>query len=220
MAKLLKSDTLAIEKIRSEMRVVAAMRGLFDRNQLILPSSKVKIDPLWCYGMTKLGIFSFGLLLLMVLAMGSCQKFEEYPPTPEIAFNDFALMVDTAGVAKKALLSISYRDGDGDIGLEQGDTLDPYQAGGEFHYNLIVKLFEQQNGQFVAMPFVFNYRIEPLLPKDQKKSIKGIIDNQIDIFDPTSSYDTIRFSVKLIDRALNVSNEVITPAFVRKASQE
>lgn len=167
-------------------------------------------------GMTKLGIFSFGLLLLIVVVIGSCQKFEEYPPTPEIAFDNFALLVDTAGIARKGLLSISYRDGDGDIGLDQGDTLDPYQLGGEFHYNFIVTLFEQQNGVFVAMPFNFNYRIEPLIPKDQTKSIQGIIENQIDILDPTSTFDTIRFSVKLIDRALNISNEVVTPAFLRK----
>lgn len=216
MAKLLKSDALAIEKIRSEMRVVMAMKGLFERNQLILPTSKVKIDPLRPYGMTKLGIFSFGLLLVMVIAVESCQKFEEFPPTPEIAFNDFTLLVDTAGVARKALLSISYRDGDGDIGLEQGDTLEPYQIGGDFYYNYIITMHELQNGVFVTMPFNFNVRIKPLLPKDQKKSIKGIIEDKIDIYDPTSTFDTIRFSVKLIDRALNVSNEVITPAFVRK----
>ena len=216
MAKLLKSDALAIEKIRSEMRVVMAMKGLFERNQLILPTSKVKIDPLRPYGMTKLGIFSFGLLLVMVIAVESCQKFEEFPPTPEIAFNDFTLLVDTAGVARKALLSISYRDGDGDIGLEQGDTLEPYQIGGDFYYNYIITMHELQNGVFVTMPFNFNVRIKPLLSKDQKKSIKGIIEDKIDIYDPTSTFDTIRFSVKLIDRALNVSNEVITPAFVRK----
>lgn len=216
MAKMLKSDALAIEKIRSEMRVVMAMKGLFERNQLILPTSKVKIDPLRPYGMTKLGIFSFGLLLVMVIAVESCQKFEEFPPTPEIAFNDFTLLVDTAGVARKALLSISYRDGDGDIGLEQGDTLEPYQIGGDFYYNYIITMHELQNGVFVTMPFNFNVRIKPLLPKDQKKSIKGIIEDKIDIYDPTSTFDTIRFSVKLIDRALNVSNEVITPAFVRK----
>lgn len=166
--------------------------------------------------MTKLGIFSFGLLLVMVIAVESCQKFEEFPPTPEIAFNDFTLLVDTAGVARKALLSISYRDGDGDIGLEQGDTLEPYQIGGDFYYNYIITMHELQNGVFVTMPFNFNVRIKPLLPKDQKKSIKGIIEDKIDIYDPTSTFDTIRFSVKLIDRALNVSNEVITPAFVRK----
>jgi hypothetical protein len=193
-----------------------AMKGLFERNQLILPTSKVKIDPLRPYGMTKLGIFSFGLLLVMVIAVESCQKFEEFPPTPEIAFNDFTLLVDTAGVARKALLSISYRDGDGDIGLEQGDTLEPYQIGGDFYYNYIITMHELQNGVFVTMPFNFNVRIKPLLPKDQKKSIKGIIEDKIDIYDPTSTFDTIRFSVKLIDRALNVSNEVITPAFVRK----
>jgi len=192
------------------------MKGLFERNQLILPTSKVKIDPLRPYGMTKLGIFSFGLLLVMVIAVESCQKFEEFPPTPEIAFNDFTLLVDTAGVARKALLSISYRDGDGDIGLEQGDTLEPYQIGGDFYYNYIITMHELQNGVFVTMPFNFNVRIKPLLPKDQKKSIKGIIEDKIDIYDPTSTFDTIRFSVKLIDRALNVSNEVITPAFVRK----
>ena len=39
-------------------------------------------------------------------------------------------------------------------------------------------MHELQNGVFVTMPFNFNVRIKPLLPKDQKKSIKGIIEER------------------------------------------
>lgn len=166
--------------------------------------------------MTKLGIFSFVLAFLLLLALASCRKYEEYPPEPEIGYVDFVFLVnEETGISENAVLSISYRDGDGDIGLEQSDTLAPYHFTGEYHYNLIIKLFERQNGVFVEMPYAFNYRIPPLIPKDQKKSIKGIIENELPIYDPNSSFDTIRFTVKVIDRALNISNEVTTPAFVR-----
>lgn len=165
--------------------------------------------------MTKVGIFFFSLMLLAA-SLGSCRKFEEYPPEPEIAFNDLVFLVNTeTGIGEKGILSISYRDGDGDIGLEQGDTIPPYNPGGDFYYNLIITLSELQNGVFVEMPYNFSARIPPLLPKDQKKSIKGIIENEIPIYDPASTFDTIRFNIRLVDRQLNISNEVITPAFVR-----
>ena len=166
--------------------------------------------------MAKIGIFFITCVLLIAAGFGSCRKFEEYPPVPEISFNDFVYLInEETGISEKGILSISYRDGDGDIGLEQEDTLFPYQIDGEYYYNLIITLSEMQNGEFVELPFNFSARIPPLIPKDQQKSIKGIIENELFIYDPTSDFDTIRFTVKLVDRALNVSNEVITPAFVR-----
>jgi len=159
---------------------------------------------------------TFLLPLVVVLLLVGCRKFEEYPPEPEISFNKFTLLINPqTGISEKGILAISYRDGDGDIGLSQADTLFPFQASGDYYYNLLIKMFELRNGIFVEHPANFNARIPPLIPKDQKKGIKGVIEYQIDLYDPTSAFDTIRFDVQLIDRALNISNKVETPPIVR-----
>ncbi|MDP3461693.1 MAG: hypothetical protein Q8S18_02775 [Bacteroidales bacterium] len=166
--------------------------------------------------------------ILLCLTVISCQKFEEYPDEPYIEFREFGLIVNPqTGISEKGILRIFYRDGDGDIGLEQGDTLFPFQEDGDYYYNLLITYYEQQNGVFTEVPLVswnnitqqydtltFNARMPLLLPKDQKKSIKGIIDNEMFIYNPLSAYDTIQFRVKITDRALNVSNEVVTPPIV------
>lgn len=170
--------------------------------------------------MTKVKIFLVLLGFFLVLMASSCRKFEEYPPEPQIEYQNFKLLVNpTTGKVEKGRLSISYRDGDGDIGLDQTDTLPPYNISGDFYYNFVLRFYEKQHGQFVEIPGFFSGRIPPLIPKNQKKSIKGIIEYDLDVVNETSSYDTIQFRVKLIDRALHISNEVISPEFVRKLPQ-
>ncbi|HMM11519.1 MAG TPA: hypothetical protein PKE03_05440 [Bacteroidales bacterium] len=159
----------------------------------------------------------FVLLLPVLLWPTSCRKFEEFPPEPEIAFSDFKVVVTpTGGFTGKGRLYISYRDGDGDIGLEQADTMAPFQPGGDFYYNLKIRFFERRNGVMVEQTNQnFSARIPPLIPKNQKRSIKGIIEYELDVYNPNSSHDTIQYRIRLADRALNISNEVTTPLIIR-----
>ncbi|MBK9291675.1 MAG: hypothetical protein IPM52_08635 [Bacteroidetes bacterium] len=163
----------------------------------------------------KLHFFLF--LIAAVLVISSCRKFEEYPPEPQIAFSDFKVLVlPDGGFTGKGRLFISYQDGDGDIGLDQSDTLPPFHPGGEFYYNLKLRFFELRNGNLVERTDLnFSARIPPLIPKNQKRSIKGVIEYDLDVYDPTSSRDTIQYRIQLADRALNLSNEVVTPLIIR-----
>ena len=177
--------------------------------------------------MAKLGFIR--VLVIILLLTASCRKLEEYPIVPEITFEGFVLLQNQeTGVVDKGLLRIGYRDGDGDIGLAQGDTSFPFQPAGDYYYNLIIRYFEQQNGEFVELPLIswnelqqrydtatFSARIPPLIPKDESKAIKGIIEDELFINNPLSDFDTIMFKVQLIDRALNKSNEVSSPPIVR-----
>ena len=88
--------------------------------------------------MTKVRLFFAALILAFSLIGISCRKFVEYPPEPQIEFNDFILLIDTlTGKTIEGILSIQYIDGDGDIGLEQSDTLPPFQRDGDYYYNFI-----------------------------------------------------------------------------------
>lgn len=167
------------------------------------------------------------ICLLLVLSI-SCRKLEEYPVEPIIAFRNFELLVNTqSGISERGVLSFSYTDGDGDLGLDQGDTLFPFHPEGEYYYNLLITYFEMDHGVFKEIPLLswnnttqqfdtltFNARMPLFLPKDKQQGIKGIVSDTLYINNPLALSDTIQFKVKIIDRALHISNEVQSPSIV------
>lgn len=167
--------------------------------------------------MTKVQLFFVSIFLGLAIFVISCQTFEDFPPEPSISYNDFQLFIDTISGAQHGVLFINYIDGDGDIGLDQSDTMPPYHFGGDFHYNLLVQLFELKQNELVKNDADFNARIPPLIDKEQTKSIQGVIEYEMLLWDAVSEHlsDTIQFRVQLIDRALNMSNEISTPYIVR-----
>jgi len=133
-------------------------------------------------------------------------------------------LTDSTGVFNgNVIVSIGYTDGNGDLGLDDGDTIPPFNAGGEFYYNLIFTYQLYENGTFVEKPLLswnnetqsydtisFNARFKRLLDYGVEKPISGVIDYAMMVKNPFSPNDTIRFAINLIDRALNVSNTVTT----------
>ncbi len=160
------------------------------------------------------------VFLLLFVAAAGCLKEEDYPIIPEIKFEDFILLLNTqTGIIERGVLRISFKDGDGDIGLNRNDTAPPYD------FNLFIDYFEIRNRDTVRVYQVdpvsgdtstFNARIPILTPKGSEKGIKGEIEDTLFIYDPTSSYDTILFRVYLVDRALHKSNVIHTPLIRRK----
>lgn len=176
---------------------------------------------------TKITLF-FSLFIYLI---SGCQKFEEYPVEPHIAFDHFTLLVDTViendtakAITNRGILAISYTDGDGDLGLNNYDTLPPFNQGSPFYYNIIVKYFEKQNGVFVQVPILnpdgsldtihFNGRFPYLTPSGVHKAIRGIIYDTLPVNNQSSTFDTIKFKVFIYDRALHQSNLIETPEIV------
>ncbi len=74
----------------------------------------------------------------------------------QIEYEGFLLLNNPQGLINRGVLKFSFTDGDGDIGLAQGDTIPPHD------YNLYIDYFEKQNGEYVKIEFVdfsFNARI-------------------------------------------------------------
>ncbi|MFN3918099.1 MAG: hypothetical protein ACK4K0_10190 [Flavobacteriales bacterium] len=156
-----------------------------------------------------------GIFIAMML--NSCLKKEEFPPEPELTFISFTKMS-----ADSAVFTFSFVDGDGDIGLEIGDTLPPYNASGDYHYNLVLQYYERKNGEWVKgtedpsgdnspnfKSIISGYRIKNITPTGQNKLLKGQIDVFIEpfYFNPFSNWnDTIQWRAFMYDRALNKSN--------------
>jgi len=154
------------------------------------------------------------VVLLLLLASG-CLKKESYPDTPAIELKGFTLMFDSAQFAKRGILSISYTDGNGDIGLSEGDTLPPYSRDSLCYYNLVINYYEKQNGTFhlVVLNPPFSGRLPLLSPDYPGKAIKGIITDTL-LMNPAPVFDTVKFEVFLYDHALNKSNTVTTPEII------
>lgn len=153
------------------------------------------------------------MLLFGILAVG-CLKRKEYPITPQITYKGFQLFQNVAGNDSVAVLQVNYTDGDGNIGLNQGDTLAPYT--GQFYFNCFVEYWELQHGVWVKPPVnpPFYYRLPPL--NDTEHAIEGTIDIRLNApFVSPSAFDTIKYTVTIADRALNLSNTVETPAMLK-----
>ena len=66
-------------------------------------------------------------LLLLALAVSACQKPVEYPIEPKIAYEGFTyLMNPDSTFSGEGVISFSYTDSDGDLGLDDADTLPPF----------------------------------------------------------------------------------------------
>ena len=79
------------------------------------------------------------VLTILFLGIVSCKKVEKYPITPNIQYLGFEKIYNPdLNLNDRGVLSFSFQDGDGDIGLNSGDTFPPFNAGSEYHYNLII----------------------------------------------------------------------------------
>ncbi len=154
-----------------------------------------------------------GALLAAMLPMllASCLKTEEFPKEPHIAFKSYEQHADSAR------LTISFTDGDGDIGLDQGDTLAPFNPGSQWYHNFFVDYYKKQGVEWVLQQFMLPlyYRIPVITPTGQNKALQGDISVKIaSQVLPQVPGDTVRFSVRIADRALHESNTVYTNTIV------
>jgi len=146
------------------------------------------------------------LVIFIAIGLSSCLKKQTASPIPVIEFKDFNANKDTAD------LYLNFTDGDGDIGLTQNDTVAPN------NYNCFISYLEKQKGIWVkrVLPFDFNYRIPIINTSSKAKTIKGVVKIAIKpyYYDPFSKYDTIKYEIYIVDKALNKSNVISTPEII------
>ena len=167
-------------------------------------------------------LFAISFLAFVILA--ACQKKVEYPIEPVITYQGVAYVMDADSVLTgEVVLSIGYTDGDGDLGLDDADTVYPFGPRDPHYYNLIIDYLKWDGTQFVETPLLswnqqtqsydtvsFNARFKRLVFNDEEKAISGTIDYTMMVYNPLSPNDTIKFRAHLIDRALHESNKIET----------
>lgn len=160
---------------------------------------------------TKISLF---LLILLFGGLTGCVKEEQYPVIPEIGFQSYATYTSIDGKDSLGLITISYKDGDGNIGLYPSDTVEPLK------YNFYLKFLQQIDGQMVEVRPVdtnvnFNARIPLLTPNGRNKNIKGEITMTLELYFASQilKSDIIAFEIYIKDRSQNKSNVVTSPSF-------
>ena len=164
--------------------------------------------------MKKKPFYLFLILAAIVLSLSSCLKKQSFSEIPEIGYMGTELVFGTGQDAKELVFSISYQDGNGDIGLGPGDTLGAFEKKGPYYYNFVINYYQKINGVFQQLndSVPFSARIPVLTPDDPGKAIKGYIIDTIKLILPL--HDTIRLDAFIYDRALHKSNVITTPEIV------
>ena len=166
------------------------------------------------------------LLFAMLFALAACQKKPEYLIEPAITYEGLGYVINADSTfTGEVVINIGYTDGDGDLGLDDADTLYPFGPNDPHYYNLIIDYLKWDGSTFVETPLLswnqqtqsydtisFNARFKRLVFNDETTAISGNIEYTIMAFNPLSPNDTVKFRVHLIDRALHKSNAIETDA--------
>ncbi|MBI1315367.1 hypothetical protein GC167_00700 [bacterium] len=151
-------------------------------------------------------------LAVAAIAMGAgtaCTRENDFSDIPFLRFESYEQQTQTVGgvTLDNLLVRIYFTDGNGDIGLEQSDSVPPYDV------NLLVRTFEPDGDTVVEVfDYDFDTRIPNLTPEGQNKALEGVIEFDMDV--SLRGSDSLQFSFVLLDRALNRSNEVFSPLIV------
>ena len=148
------------------------------------------------------------------IILSSCFQSVKFDSKPKLEFESFEVLNDSS-----AVINLTFEDGEGDIGLNQGDTLAPYDPNSRYHYNMYLVYMEKKDngGWDVGLNFdgdsiIFNTRLLPVYT-GKPKGIKGTIQYALEapyynVFSAES--DTFKYRIQIIDRALNESDWIET----------
>lgn len=163
---------------------------------------------------------------MLISTLISCKPdLEEISNVPYISLEDVEQLKNIEGKDSVILVTIYYEDGDGDIGLTETDTASPFNFGSPFYHNLpVTYLIENSNGEYEELqnpntnePYGNQHeRIPDLTPTGKYKTIKGTITISLTANPALAKPNKIKLEMKLLDRALNVSNAVSTSDILLK----
>ena len=151
-------------------------------------------------------------LAFSTVLLAACMKPVEYPIEPKIAYEGFTYIFNADSTfSGEGILAFSYTDGDGDLGLNDDDTMSPFGPNDPYYYNMVVDYLKCVNGVFVKTPLL-SWNQHRLRDNDDPKAISGTMEYTMPVQNPLSPDDTIKFEIHIIDRALHESNVIQTEA--------
>jgi hypothetical protein len=167
----------------------------------------------------------YSLLFIVSLLLWSCVQTPDYSSTPTITFEriqKFTVNDSFLGKKDSVVITLFFTDGEGDLGINPANIkadstlLKTYKTQfKEDYYNYLLKTFRSKKGAFSDISgsslVQQNGRFPRLRPDGRTGATDGYLDYSIDIpssFSPKN--DTLRFEIRLRDRAFNTSNVIQT----------
>ncbi|MBC8154997.1 MAG: hypothetical protein H7Z72_19050 [Bacteroidetes bacterium] len=163
------------------------------------------------------------LLIGLVLTLSACFNEPDYSETPAISFKSVVPYTIEAGGGvgqgrrDSVVVTISFQDGDGDLGEDINDTTRIRRMfADETWGNYELKTFQLINGRFVELNLSANNKLYfPRLTREgQKGAIEGTLDFSQKFFYQTGQSGfrivPLKFQIRVRDRAFNVSNVIET----------
>lgn len=145
------------------------------------------------------------LFLITVTVFFSCKKPKKYSEIPEVKYLSFRLFDTSDGLndnVKMGILSFSFTDGDGDLGIMNYDTAAPLNT------NIKISLYKKVDSTFqeVIFPLPLNFTIPYLSASEgQNKTVKGEIRVKLNC-DYQENYKIVKYKFHILDRAEHKSN--------------
>ncbi len=147
--------------------------------------------------------------MTLIVAMLSCRKRDKYPDEPYLEFRSLTKIDNGTPIDNEALLTTYFTDGKGNIGAIGDDTAK----------NFFITYYELQNGTWVApeeFAESFHVCLPQMLPSGIEEALDGEIELKININNPYSTFDTIRFECYVKDRNNLKSNIITTDSLIIK----
>lgn len=156
-----------------------------------------------------------GFILVLIFLMG-CKPDENFSPVPAITFKSIDQYTNSNFEVDRVDVTISFTDGDGDIGYKDAGQNDPIfdDSSSQYYYNFNIKMQELINGVWITNPAVLSGRIPYLTPEGNNKNLEGQITQKISAFPINVVDDTVRYEIFIYDRSLNQSNTIVTDAII------
>ncbi len=171
-------------------------------------------------------LFNF-ILFIGLLFLTGCFSEPDYPVVPQIEFVSLENMQskERANV-DSVVITLSFQDGDGDLGLTSTDTLPPFSERNSdgtinrFRHNFFIDLERlNENGEFELVPFpspdfTLNSKFPVLNTLAKPTALEGDLKFFINVihggFSPVQKGNVLRYKISIADRKLNESNVIVT----------
>ncbi|MCC3159288.1 hypothetical protein LJ737_18745 [Hymenobacter sp. 15J16-1T3B] len=161
------------------------------------------------------------------LLVFSCEPAPDYPVEPSIEFKSMrAERVDKPAPetdVNEIFVTITYKDGDGDLGLAAEDLNSPPYNAPPYNFNYYAKMyvFNSRTNQFVE-DLSFNGTFARMLAADAKaQPIRGELTYNINKgngfpinYPQYAPGNKVKFDIYIYDRAKNKSNVITTEEYV------
>ena len=168
------------------------------------------------------------VFMVILGTLAGCLKPENFPDEPILTFKSLEQTVESFQTQDSVVLqhflvvTVGFTDGDGDVGLDDGDSQSPFGQNEAHYNNFQIEFKRRSGGQWTDIDSDWSYRMKRISPSGQDPTLNGEIEVKVGPYPGPRPFpypdifagDTLQANIRLEDRSLHMSNTVTSEAFV------